>query len=331
MKVIRAVLVGAFIVLLSIVAVYTQNTVFGSTNGSNENIDTEVLEKTIDTENVSESEEELKEVEDKITKSKENMSDITNILLIGEENMDKNKRGRSDSIIIVSINKKTNSVKMISLLRDMLVDIEGHDKNKLNSAYAFGGVDLLKDTIEKNFLIDIDYYAKVDFSTFESIVDVLGGVDIELTEEESNYLNITNYISNEEYRTTVPGINHFNGNQALGYSRVRYVPAINGELYDFGRTFRQRTLISSIYSKLKDQNLVTLVKVFGNVFNNLDTDISYMDALSFVSILKDLDFEDIHMYRIPVDGSYQDSTYNKMSVLIFDKSNIEQLKNYILE
>ena len=312
----------------------SRNEVFGSSDKNSVADNTEETsfyetEETVLTEEDLKEKEEFEELQKQIIDNRKNVSDITNILLLGEENMDENVRGRSDLIMVVSLNNKTKSVKMISFLRDMLVDIDGHNKNKLNSAYAFGGVDLLKDTLEKNFLINIDYYAKVNFDDFEKIIDALGGIDIYITEEESKYLNISNYISNELYRTTVPGINHFNGNQALGFSRVRYVQASDGELYDFGRTYRQRMVMNAIYSKFKEQSFVNMLKVGNSIFSNLDTDINYLDVLSMLSILKDLNLEDIETYRIPMDGKFTDDTYENMSVLIYDKSNIEELNKII--
>ncbi len=300
------------------------------TNVESEEKTEEVLNSENISEDVLEEEPVQKEVKkDKNTIFKNNEPDIVNILVIGEENMSEQERGRSDSIIVLSIDKNKKNVKMVSFLRDLLVDIPNHDKNRLNAAYAFGGEELLKETLKQNFDIDIDYYVKVDFSVCEKVIDSIGGIDIELTEKESEYLNTTNYISNEEYRTTVAGINHFNGNQALGYSRVRYITAINGESNDFGRTFRQRYVISQMFNTLKNCSKLTLVSLVSSYINDLDTDISYMDAVSLGYILMDFDAENLNTLRIPADGMFEDCMYNEMCVLSFKEDNLTLLKEFL--
>ena len=106
---------------------------------------------------------------------------ITNILLLGEENMDSyGANGRTDLMIIATIDTKNDVIKLTSLMRDMLVSLPGYDDNRLNAAYAKGGIDLLYATIERNFNITVDGYMLVGFDDFESVVDILGGVDIEV-------------------------------------------------------------------------------------------------------------------------------------------------------
>jgi LCP family protein required for cell wall assembly len=148
---------------------------------------------------------------------------VINVLLIGEEKINDGARGRSDSMMVATINQKQKSLKLTSIMRDCYVSIPGYRDNKLNAAYNYGGGPLLLATIEQNFQIHLDGYVRVDFEAFEAIIDKLGGVEIELSQAEANYLNRTNYISNPAYRTMKAGINTMNGNQALGYSPVRYV------------------------------------------------------------------------------------------------------------
>ena len=175
---------------------------------------------------------------------------VANFLLFGIEEI--GGGGRTDSIMIASVNIKDNTVKLTSIMRDCYVEIPGHDSNKINAAYALGDEELLVDTVEQNFKIHIDGWASVNFEAFEAIVDMLGGVDIELGDTEANYLNTTNYISKPEYRNVSAGWNTLNGNQALGYARVRKVSTLGGTNNDYGRTVRQRRLLNSIFEKYKN-------------------------------------------------------------------------------
>lgn len=145
--------------------------------------------------------------------------DVVNILLVGSDHgAIKGDHGRSDSIMIATVNFKSKELKLTSLMRDMYVEIPGHGHNKLNAAYAFGGVELLYKTIAKNFGIKIDNYCVVDFSTFEKVINKVGGIEISLEEKEAKYLNTTNYISKKKYRNVKVGKQTLNGNQALGYA-----------------------------------------------------------------------------------------------------------------
>lgn len=261
-----------------------------------------------------------------------NLPEVSNILLIGEENVYEDTRGRTDSMMILSINTKTKSLKLISLMRDSYVQIPGYQDNRLNAAYALGGVPLLKETIETNFGIQLDNTALVNFDAFESIIDILGGVDIEITEEECEYLNQTNYISKEENRTLVPGLNHLNGNQALGYSRIRYVKGINGESADFGRTNRHRTLLNALYKEYKSSDLTTLMKLMNEILPYITTDISHMEAMNYVMAVLTMSPDSIETLRLPIDEGYNSVSIRKMAVLQLDMDkNREALQEFLMK
>lgn len=260
----------------------------------------------------------------------EKIPEVSNILLIGEENVYNDTRGRTDSMMILSINTKTKTLKLVSLMRDSYVQIPGYQDNRLNTAYALGGVPLLKETIINNFGIQIDNTALVNFETFENIIDILGGVDIEITEEECEYLNISNYISEEENRVLVPGINHFNGNQALGYSRIRYVTSINGESSDFGRTNRHRTLLNALYKEYKSSDIKTLLKLMNEVLPYITTDISNIEAVNYLTAVITMLPNEIETLRIPIDGGYEPVSIRKMAVLQLDmEKNREALQTFL--
>ncbi len=258
-------------------------------------------------------------------------SSVINILLIGEEKMKDTTRGRSDSMMIATINQKQKALKLTSLMRDCYVTIPGHGHGKLNSAYNIGGGPLLVETIEQNFEVHLDGYARVDFSAFETIVDKLGGVDIELTEAEASYLNRTDYISDPKQRNVVTGMNHMSGSQALGYARVRYKKAGSGESDDFGRTYRQRTVLSAIFAKYKTKNLIELVGITNELLDYITTDRSKTDILGYVAAAVGTGMSDLETFRIPMNNSYSTSTVKSAgSVLLvnFEKNNAA-LQEYI--
>ncbi len=235
--------------------------------------------------------------------------DIVNILLIGEEALKVNGvsadgNGRSDTMMVLTINKKDKTIKLTSFMRDMYVDIPGYSRNKLNAPFAFGGPKLLCATLNLNFGIHIDAYVKVNFAGFEKVIDQLGGIEIELTETEAQYLNNNNYISKPENRTMVPGKQIANGNQALGYCRVRYVSCITGETDDFGRTARQRMVLEKVFEKYKEMGLVDLLGIAYEDLEYIKTDLTKEEIIDYVKLAAQLHFENLETFRVPIENSY---------------------------
>lgn len=254
---------------------------------------------------------------------------VVNILLIGEEAMNDNL-GRSDSMMIATLNTVEKSLKLTSLMRDVYVTIPGYADNKLNAAYHNGGGVLLTDTIEQNFGVEIDGYVRVDFSAFEEIVDKLGGVDIELTSEEAHYLNTTNYISNKANRNVSAGLQTLNGNQALGYCRVRYKSAANGEANDFGRTYRQRTVLTAIFNKYKHQNVVSMISIATDLLSYVTTNMTKSEMISYVTTAASFGTTELETFRVPIDNSFYGDNVNGKSVLVIEKdTNKAALRKFI--
>ncbi|MBQ3420064.1 MAG: LCP family protein, partial [Romboutsia sp.] len=161
-------------------------------------------------------------------------SKVTNILLVGVDGNNMEKGNRSDAMMIVTIDEKNNDIRLTSLARDTYVDIEGYSTEKLTHAYAYEGASLLIETIKNNFGIDIDKYVTVSFESFEKIIDILDGVEIDVSEKE---VSLINGVKNSGTQT-------LNGSQALAYSRIRYLDS------DYERDNRQRNVIEALYSKL---------------------------------------------------------------------------------
>ena len=257
--------------------------------------------------------------------------DVINILLVGEEAInDGSSRGRTDSMMIATINIKQKALKLTSIMRDLYVAIPGYSDNKLNAAYHNGGMPLLKQTIEENFDIELDGSVLVNFSGFEDIIDRLGGVDITLTANEAAYLNRTNYISNPIYRNVRAGTQNLNGNQALGYSRIRYVKTEN-ESDDFGRTSRQRTVLNAIFEKYKSKSLPELVTILYDILPLVTTDINKSTIMDYLATVVTLGATELETMRIPVDNAYSNSSVRGMSVLLPNtlQDNIDALHTFI--
>ncbi len=255
----------------------------------------------------------------------------TNILLLGEETIDSGTaRGRTDVMLILTLNSKEKTIKLTSLMRDMYVQIPGHLDNKLNSAYATGGIQLLYDTIELNFNIKLDGYALVGFNDFEKIIDLLGGVDISLTKAEADWLNSTNYISNPAYRTVVAGMNHMNGNQALGYCRIRDVGTADREYNDFGRTSRHRIVLDTLFHKYKSLGIWDLALIANSCLPMVTTDLDSGEIENCLRIAVDIGLDQIEQNRIPAYDTFENVTIRKMNVIVPDLTkNVENLHKFI--
>jgi polyisoprenyl-teichoic acid--peptidoglycan teichoic acid transferase len=228
---------------------------------------------------------------------------VTNILLVGIEELFGARN--TDTMMIASINTRDNTVQLSSLMRDSYVSVPDWKSTKLNAAYAHGGIDLLRDTIEQNYKIHLDGYASVNFESFEKIIDLLGGVEIQLGAKEAQYLNTTNYISNKAYRNVKEGINLLNGNQALGYCRVRKVATYDGVNNDFGRTLRQRRVLNAIFEKYKNQNILQLVNTTNTCLGYVTTNLSTGQIEKLLNAMLEINISTIEMKSIPIDGSYE--------------------------
>ncbi len=244
---------------------------------------------------------------------------IINILLIGQDTRSEGAAGRSDSMMILTIDKTNKALKVTSLMRDMYVQIPGYSDNRINVAYYFGGYDLLKKTIEKNFGVSIDYFAEIDFFAFQKVVDILGGIYIDLNEEEALALKGWGH-------RTVVGRNRLDGSAALSYCTMRYVGNS-----DYERTERQRRALSSIYERLKETVTVPMIlELVDSILPLITTNMSNGEIMSLAMTLYSLNIDGIQQYRLPVDGSYYSAYIRGMAVLVPDlEKNREYLKEII--
>ncbi len=258
---------------------------------------------------------------------------VINILLIGNDSRQNGEDGRSDAMILLSVSDKTKKIYMTSLLRDMYVEIPGYQGNRLNAAYSYGGAELLMETIELNLDIEVNRYMLVNFEAFAKLVDAVGGVELELTAEEIEYVNA--YLVEYNMLTDRPqgtdnmdastgGLVHLNGPQALAYTRNRYIGT------DFGRTERQRKVLSAVIKQAPKAMLTNPKELIDGLLPNLTTNLTQEELfrLSF-SAPKVVTYE-IVQNSIPIEGSYQNATIRGMSVLEVDfEANKQYLKEHV--
>ncbi|MDO5124860.1 MAG: LCP family protein [Ruminococcus sp.] len=239
--------------------------------------------------------------------------DVMNILLLGTDARTNNERGRSDSMILVSINKQTKQIVMTSFLRDIYLTIPGIETTRLNHAYAYGGADLVIKTIEQNFKIKIDKYAQIDFTSFVNVIDAVGGVDLEITAEEAQYMpKYIDQIGGSGADYVSAGKQHLNGKQALAYSRIRYVGT------DFGRTERQRKVLEQVFIKAKKLDIGELDDLMDKLLPNVTTNLTEWDLYKLILKSPSYFKFDLKQCRVPIDDSYEYMTIRSMSVIGID-------------
>lgn len=258
---------------------------------------------------------------------------VVNILLIGNDSRENGEDGRSDAMILLSISDRTKKIYMTSLLRDIYVEIPGYDNNRLNAAYSFGGAELLMKTIEKNFDIPVHRYMLVNFEAFAGLVDAVGGVDLELTTDEivfvNGYLSEYNRLTNRPEGTdnmdvNASGLVHLNGPQALAYSRNRYIGT------DFGRTERQRKVLTEVIGKLPKAVLTNAGGLIDGLMSNLTTNLTQFECFRLSLMAGKLLTYEIVSDSIPQPGAYNNATIRNMAVLELDfQANIAYLKEKI--
>ncbi len=248
-------------------------------------------------------------------------SHVINILLIGSDKRDNTWEGNSDAMILASINNNTKEVILTSIMRDTYVTIPDYGNSKVNLAHALGGAPYLTQTIEANFGIDINYYASVNFNSFISIIDVMGGIPMYVSPAEVKVANKYiddmyregNIAEKGEYLPEEGGNLYLTGTQALAFSRIRYVGNS-----DYERTERQRRVLEEVFKKARSLSLSQLTQIFNvaspYVTHNIPGDALMNLALTLPTLLS----YEIVSDRIPYDGMYQMVIINNQDMLVPD-------------
>jgi LCP family protein required for cell wall assembly len=240
---------------------------------------------------------------------------ITNILLIGVDGRENDKDARTDSIILATVDSNNKRIKLTSFMRDMYVPIPGHGQNKINSAYFFGGPELLIKTINQAFDLNVQYYMSIDFRAFQDLVDKLGGIDLEVKDYEVDEINY--YIKEANWHNPIyikgPGYQHLNGQQALSYSRIRKVGN-----NDYERTERQRKVLSLLIEKARKTSFLRLPELFSAIIPYVKTNIPATKLMNLGYTAYKFGNTPVESLRIPADGMFEDMKINGASVLVPD-------------
>ena len=256
--------------------------------------------------------------------------DVTNLLLIGQDKREGEERQRSDSMILCSINRKDNTIRLVSFMRDMYVEIPGYKSNKINAAYVFGGMQLLDETLKENFGVRIDGNVEVDFDSFIQAVTEIGPIVIELSAEEAAYLNSIPFAELSEDAKNwelSPGLNQLNAEQALAYSRTRFVGNA-----DFERTDRQRRIMMAAIDNLRGKSVTQIVSLINKLEPYFITDMTNGRLIDLAVSLYGTDMNVKAGYRIPVSGTFTVETIDGQSCLVPDlEENTEWLRKYLYE
>ncbi len=238
---------------------------------------------------------------------------VKNILLIGQDRRPGERRARSDSMIICSINEKTGMITLVSLMRDMYLPILGYSDNRINAAYAFGGMPLLNQVIKEDLGIIIDGNVEVDFNGFKKVMEMVAPLNIELKSYEAAYMHLPE------------GVNALNADQLLTYSRIRKVGNS-----DFERTDRQRRVLETAFNKVRKLSVSEIYRVVNAALPCVTTDLSNLEIMGYVSTVIAKGVTIGGNYRLPVSGAYSNQTIRGMMVLVPDlPTNSRILQRYL--
>lgn len=252
-----------------------------------------------------------------------------NLLLIGTDTRkDVLDEGRADTIIICSVNRETVELKLTSLARDMWVQFP-HSGNhgKINAAYQYGGADLLMKTINQTFSMNLENYIVINFYGLIDIVDSLGGVEIEISAAEAGQINrrMTEQFKHEEWSAVGAGTKLLDGRQALCYSRIRNVG--DG---DFGRTARQRKLLSAMLGKVKQAGPLELMRFGTTCLSHTSTNLGADTVLELGMSLLTGGLDGFTELSLPSPGNYRHATWDGISRVEYDARQVtEELHQFI--
>lgn len=268
---------------------------------------------------------------------------VLNIMLFGEDKHSKKSYGRSDSMMMLSIDNRSKAIKLTSFQRDTYMYIPGHGYDKMTHAYPLGGPSLAIRTVEANYGIKIDRYATVDFDSFKKIIDTLGGVKMKVTEDEITYINYQMYKNNQtDQRETITssdvdenGYVLLNGQEALWYARNRGLSVgedgneigLDGD--DWDRTDRQRKLMDTLFKSMKNASFDKLVSIATQVGPYITTNLKRDEITGLLTRSLTYMKYDLKKYNIPQDGLW--SYYDADGVSYIQINDVEESRIKLVE
>lgn len=259
-------------------------------------------------------------------------ADWKNILLLGGDSRGKNDYGRTDAIIILSVNMNEGGAKMTSIMRDTWVRLPEKGGQKLNSANVYGGPQLVMRTINENFGMNISDYVLVNMQALAEIIDALGGVEVpQVTKAQRKALNqqmkydakdfkLANSAPLEEYGENIT----LTGNQALAFARIRNLDS------DFKRTERQRTVLIAMAQKLKNMGATTAIGLIPTLLEHVETNMGMKELVELASMGMQLDMNAVAQLRLPAEGAYEDGEIDGVWKIVPDfPANAKILYDFI--
>ncbi|MEG0775130.1 LCP family protein [Clostridium sp.] len=269
------------------------------------------------------------ELEQKI--EEDNKKDIKNIILLGVDEFEGNV-GRSDAVVIATVDPVHNKLKLTSIMRDSYVNIPGHGYDKLTHAYAFGGEELSIKTINQTYGLNITDYVKVNFDEMENIIDAVGGLDIEIRSDEIENMNehIRHLSKNAEVKPAYiksAGMKHLNGLQSLAYTRIRYTSGGDAE-----RTERQRTVLTMLFDKITSAGAGKLPGMVNKLLPLVETSLTSKDIINLGMSSLTVGNKHIEQQRFPLDSYSEGKKIDGVFQLTFDEEvTKDQMYKYIFE
>ena len=258
-----------------------------------------------------------------------------NVLLLGTDSRTEDAESRTDTMIVLSLNSETKEIRMTSLMRDIWLDIPGHGGAKLNAACVYGGPELTVKTINQYFGLDIQAYVLVNMECLAKIVDALGGIQMDVSEEEAAAINrlFADDRAAKDENSAFAGTNvtagsqvMLDGKQALGFARIRSLDN------DYARTERQRRVLVTIAKQLQQQDVLSLTGIIINMLQYVETNISLDDLVSLATTCTKANLDEMPELRLPAEGTYQAGTYGSTWCIKADyPANAEALRQFIYE
>ena len=255
--------------------------------------------------------------------------EVTNVLLIGSDTREPGEYGNSDAMVMVTINHAAKKIFLVSFMRDLYADIPGYGVHKINAAHAIGGGELLVSTIAENYKVKADNYIETEFAVMADLIDMIGGVTLELTEDEvvvaNDYIKVMCLEQDKDYESNkIVGSGELNlsGLQAVGYARNRVI----GD--DYARTERQRKVLTQMLAKIRDLDVLEISAIAAQILPRLSTDISLPDLIGLATQVPSAAGYTLVTDRIPYDGMY----HSEDEILVPDmEETTEKLLSEIYE
>lgn len=258
-------------------------------------------------------------------------SEWTNILLLGGDARSLSDYGRTDTMIILSVNREESALKMTSIMRDTWVELPNGIKGKINAANVYGGPEGAVKTVNECFGTDIDQYVLINMAGLVEMIDLLGGVEIEITESERKYANdyaasyqqeVQKYDGDSVLEKS--GLVHMNGLMAMSYARNRYTDS------DYGRVMRQQNVLLAMAKTAQEKEVSELMEMVDDFTAFIDTNMTNEELKEIAMVGLVIETEDVEQFRVPADGTFSSGTFDGTWMIRPDLAeNAELLKAFI--